>query len=326
MISTMDFAAKQTVFVFTNKGQKLSFQNDNLILKDSSNKIVMQTTCYRIFCVFIIGNLSLTTGIIQRAHKFNFAIVLMTVSMRPYQIIGYRQEGNTLLRKRQYAYDGLGLAKYFIQNKIQNQRALLNKQRNKSSELKKAIGMLEQYNNKVCDAKTLQEIMGYEGLAAKVYFQNHFDNIEWTGRKPRIKPDMINSLLDMGYTLLFSFTEAILSIYGFDLYNGFLHKFFYMRKSLVCDFVEPFRVLIDDAVKKGINLRQFKKEDFWIDRQRFDLQWKKSAEYTAVLMQPILDNKNKIFLYIQSFYRAFTNGRTVDFFPRYDFASGEVVK
>jgi CRISPR-associated protein Cas1 len=326
MISTADFAAKQTIFVFANKGQKMSFQNDNLILKDGDNKTILQTTCYRIFCVFIIGNLSLTTGIIQRAHKFKFAIVLMTVSMRPYQIIGFRQEGNTLLRKRQYDYGGLELAKYFTGNKIQNQRALLNKQRNKSPELKKAIAVLDRYNSNISTAATLQEIMGYEGLAAKIYFQNHFNNIEWNGRRPRIKPDMINSLLDIGYTLLFSFIEAILSIYGFDLYNGFLHRFFYMRKSLVCDFVEPFRVLIDDTVKKGINLRQFKEEDFWTDRQRFDLQWKKSAEYTAVLMHPILDNKDKIFLYIQSFYRAFVNGRNLDLFPVYDFASGEVVK
>ncbi len=31
------------------------------------------------------------------------------------------------------------------------------------------------------------EVMGIEGNAARVYFSRVFDNVDWKGRKPRIK-------------------------------------------------------------------------------------------------------------------------------------------
>lgn len=43
-----------------------------------------------------------------------------------------------------------------------------------------------------------------------------------------------------------------------DVYCGVLHTMFYMRKSLVCDVMEPFRAIVDEQVKKSLNLGQFK--------------------------------------------------------------------
>lgn len=83
------------------------------------------------------------------------------------------------------------------------------------------------------------EIMGIEGNAARVYFPRIFDNVNWNGRKPRVKNDYVNVTLDIGYTMLFNLVDAILQIYGFDTYYGVFHRCFYMRKSLVCDIMEP---------------------------------------------------------------------------------------
>ena len=65
-----------------------------------------------------------------------------------------------------------------------------------------------------------------------------------------------------------------------------MHTQFYMRKSLVCDIVEPFRVLIDHEVKKAINLKQIKEEDFIIINHQYRLKWDKSADYVKILMKP----------------------------------------
>ena len=65
--------------------------------------------------------------------------------------------------------------------------------------------------------------MGIEGVAAKIYFSQIFDNIKWNGRKPRIKSDYVNVLLDIGYNLLFNFIEAIAKSFGFDTYCGYSH-------------------------------------------------------------------------------------------------------
>jgi len=130
---------------------------------------------------------------------------------------------------------------------------------------------------------------------------------------------MTNALLDIGYTLLFSFIEAMLEIYGFDLYVGVLHQSFFMRKSLVCDLVEPFRCIIDDCVKKSINLGKFQEKDFLVENLRYDLKWKKSPEYVSILMEPILENKSEIFIFIQLYYRAFMKQLKESDYPIYSY-------
>lgn len=159
--------------------------------------------------------------------------------------------------------------------------------------------------------------MAYEGFASKVYFKNYFNNVNWIGRKPRIKMDYVNASLDIGYTILFSFVEALLTAYGFDVYCGVLHRQFYMRKSLVCDVVEPFRCIIDIQLKKSINLKQIKPEDFIVINHQYQLQWEKSPEYTTLFMKALLDKKEVIFLYIQSYYRSFMKQDNIEKFPFY---------
>ena len=78
MLTTQDFNKKQTIFVFSQNGEKVSFNNDNIVVKDSEGKTKLQTSCYRLFIVYIVGGCSLTTGIIQKAKKFGFYIALFT--------------------------------------------------------------------------------------------------------------------------------------------------------------------------------------------------------------------------------------------------------
>ena len=112
--------------------------------------------------------------------------------------------------------------------------------------------------------------------------------------------------------------EAQISSYGFDTYCGVMHTQFYMRKSLVCDIVEPFRPIIDEAVKKGINLKQIKQEDFTLIKGQYQLQWKNNSAYIKLLMKSIMEYKDEIFVYIRDYYRAFMKGASADDFPIFD--------
>lgn len=64
MLNANDFSKKQIIFLFTNEGEKLSFSNDNIIVKDKEGKIKHQSTCYRLFMVCVVGNISITSGLI----------------------------------------------------------------------------------------------------------------------------------------------------------------------------------------------------------------------------------------------------------------------
>lgn len=319
MLSSSDFNKKQIVFVFLNRGEKLCFSNDNFVIKTSDGKIKFQCTCYRLFIVFAIGHGSITSGLIQKAKKHRFSIVMVTQSLRPYQIINAMMEGNTLLRKAQYSYDSIDLAKHITCNKITNQRGLLSGIRNKNQKQVEAIDMLDTYISKIPMCSNLHELMGYEGSASRVYFASFFDNVVWKGRAPRTKCDMINTLLDIGYSILFSFIEILLGCYGFDTYCGVMHRNFYMRKSLVCDIIEPFRVLIDAQIKKSMNLKQFKEEDFLKKDNRFLLKWVKNPDYVSILAKPIVDNKMHIHAYIQQYYRSFMKRKPMDEYPLFKY-------
>lgn len=318
MFTAPDFSKKQIVFVLFNEGEKLAFGNENLIVKDSSGKIKFQCTCYRLFIVFAVGHTSITSALIQKSQKFGFYIALMTPGFRLYSIIGAGKDGNTLLHKKQYNYEGIGIAKIITANKMNNQMEELKAVRNKSDAVKEAISIISEYISRAEDVKTLNELMAYEGLASKIYFRNHFNNVLWNGRQPRIKRDFVNSALDIGYTLLFTFIDALLSSYGFDTYCGVMHRQFYMRKSLVCDLVEPFRPLIDHEIKKAINLKQIKSEDFIILNNQYRLKWEKSSDYVKILIAPILEHKEDIFAYVQAYYRSFMKELPPEKFPTFE--------
>ena len=179
MINVNEFEKKQILFIFLNFGESLSFANDNIIVKDRDGEIRHQSTCYRIFALFLIGNFTMTSGILQRSHKFGFPIILMTYTMRPYDVIGNRMEGNVILHRKQYSYTGLELAKHFVENKLVNQRSALARQRNKTDEIKEAIEQIEKHTAEVRTYEgELPGLIGLEGSAARIYFKNHFNNVE----------------------------------------------------------------------------------------------------------------------------------------------------
>lgn len=313
MISRENFNKKKTVYCFTSIGEKISIKNDNVIIKDKEGKVKLQTSCFRLFAIYIIGDTSLTTPLVKYSHKFGFSIVLMTSSFRVYDILGFKMEGNFVLREKQYNYKSIDIAKYIIKTKINKQLENLKNLRHKTDEQNLNIKYIKKYSDELSNIEdNIHKIMGIEGICAKLYFETIFNDLNWLGRKPRIKSDYINSTLDIGYTMLFNYIDSILSIYGFDTYKGFLHQQFYMRKSLVCDFVEPFRFIIDWQVRKSINLKQIKEDDFLYLNNRYVLKWKENKKYVQIFSQVINEHKEDIFVFIQLFYRSFMKDKEIE--------------
>jgi CRISPR-associated protein Cas1 len=275
MLTYPDFEYKQILFALLSYGDKLSFKNDNIIITNVENKIKHQSTCYKLLILFVIGHITITSGLLQRSKKFGFSIIILSHSFKFIGMWPSKTEGNVLLRKKQYDYNKLDIAFHILYNKVYNQIRTLQFIRNKNKEIEESIAFL---NKQLILLKNiqgieLQQLLGIEGVSSRVYFKGLYANFNWNGRKPRIKPDEINCLLDIGYTILFNIIDALLNCYGFDTYKGVYHTNFYQRKSLVCDLVEPFRSLIDIQVRKAHNLKIIKKEDFCI------LVWITNTDY-----------------------------------------------
>ena len=130
MLSYPDFKEKTIVVVFTSEGQRFSFQNDNLIVTDEDAVVVLQTTCYRMLALWIVGHCVITSGLLERSKKFAFPIYLLSVNLRCIGVWSTPTEGNFLLRNKQYSYKSNDIAKRLVENKIHNQIILLKSIRN----------------------------------------------------------------------------------------------------------------------------------------------------------------------------------------------------
>ena len=114
--------------------------------------------------------------------------------------------------------------------------------------------------------------MGYEGFAAKTYFENFNlmlknEDFVFQGRNKRPPKDPINTMLSYGYTLLQKDIAVILMRIGFDVYAGFLHGQSAGRYNLSLDIMEVFRALIvDSIVITLINGKKITKNDFYISQ------------------------------------------------------------
>lgn len=316
MLTEPDFLEKKIIVIMSHLGDKISFKNDNIIVNDFNGKVKFQMSCYKLFAIFVVGGFNITTGIIEKSKRFGFSIVLFTLNFKIYSTINFSLEGNTLLRKKQYLSERADeIAKAIIINKIENQKNFLKKMRDKT--INDGISILNEYVEKLNSMKpNTYEVMGIEGNAAKVYFNRMFKDLEWKGRQPRVKRDKINLFLDIGYTVLFNYIEGILNIYGFDIYKGNLHKEFYKRKSLVCDIIEPFRVIVDYRVKKGFKLNQFEKYTYTIDNGQYHVTWKDGIDFMIIILEEINIYKANIFKYIQSYYRWIMKDKKIEDFPK----------
>lgn len=303
MMSLADFSEKQILFIESKFGSanSLQFQNDNILYKKdyrNNNRI----SCYKVFAIFIIGNCTISSVLIKKCKKYGISLFLLGDNFECYATMSAGLESNFILRDRQYKKeDELLMAKILVKNKVTNQFLLL---REKGFQMNFRDRVIE-LNRKLNRIKDEKELLGMEGNYSKDFFREYFRSIGWIRRAPRTKFDPNNVLLDIGYTFMFNFVDALLKLYGFDTYKGFYHKLFFQRKSLSCDIVEPFRCIIDRQLLKAYNLRQINNDDFEYKNGKYVLSFDKQRKYVGIFAQAVMDNKEDIFNYVRDFYRFF---------------------
>ena len=303
MLSLPDFKEKQILFARAEWGTKASlrFQNDNIVfMKDGV--VANRASCHKVFAVFVAGDIMVTSRLLQKAAEHAVSIFFMRNNFEVAAPFVAGADANYLLRMKQYALsdaDELKIAKAIVKNKAENQFRLL-----KSRSLTDtAQHYWENAIGRIAEAKDGEQLLGMEGELSRRFFPQYFEELEWRRRMPRVKPDVPNFLLDMGYTYLFNIIDALLRLHGFDTYKGVYHKLFFQRKSLVCDLEEPFRCLIDRALLKAYHLKRIHEEDFTAVNRKIALSFDKQSKYTNIFLQEIMDRKEDIFTYIHGFYR-----------------------
>lgn len=316
----------RTIFVINcmEHNRSLRVCNGELMLEEvnaDKKKTLTKFPFQKLLALFIVGHTTITTPLIEKCKKFGVALVVMKPNLRPVFYWENAAEANYLLRKRQFALnkDDISIAKCIVRNKLLNQKTALIKTRKKDSLTTEAISQCDSALKALPEVEDYNHLMGVEGTVAKSFFSAYFQSLNWQGRHPRMKCDVMNVTLDIGYTILFNFIESFVRMFGFDLYIGVYHRLWYKRKSLVCDLMEPFRCLVDHATLLAFNRKQFSANDFVLFKQEYRLKYERCADYYRVFYDALIPRKLEVFKYMQQYYRCFMGCKSVKEYPLFEF-------
>ena len=146
----------------------------------------------------------------------------------------------------------LKLARACIRAKIHNQRVMLMRNGDVPD---RVLRLLAEARAATDDARDLTELLGCEGAAANIYFEQFASMLkgeEWkfdfAGRNRRPPRDPVNALLSLGYSVLAKELAGVCHAVGLDPFLGFMHQPRYGRPALALDLMEEFRPLVADSV------------------------------------------------------------------------------
>lgn len=223
--------------------------------------------------IVFTANGALSTEAVKLALTHNVDILFAERSGQPLGRVWHSKLGSTTrIRKEQlrasvgpaalrYTLGWLGekLARQGVQLKTlakhrKRQAALIEERRGRIARLAEAVAALSDAEDLASVAPTLR---GLEGTAGRLYFQTLSELLpaayRFAGRSFRPAADAFNALLNYAYGMLYGRVEKALIIAGLDPYVGFLHRDDYNQKSMVYDFIEPYRIHADHVVFRLIS-------------------------------------------------------------------------
>ena len=163
----------------------------------------------------------------------------------------------------------LTLAKRIIQAKIHNQVVVLRRYaRTSEDEVAENVAAMKNSEKKIETCLKLDELMGYEGIAARSYYEGlgklTVADFKFSGRSRRPPLDPFNSMLSLGYTILMYAVYGALESSGLSPYFGFLHSDREKHPTLASDMMEEWRaVIVDSVVMSMVNGHEIKAENFY---------------------------------------------------------------
>lgn len=223
----------------------------------------------KVTSILISKGAALSTDAIILAVKNNIDIIVFEYDGMPVGRFWHSKLGSTSkIRKQQLEASlnetGVFWVKSWLTKKIENQISFLERlksHRKASAELiQEIIDMINDIQLKVksVTGSSMDEVdgtlRGFEGTVGRIYFNTLSlllaERYRFKGRSFRPATDPFNAFLNYAYGVLYSRVEKVLIVAGIDPYVGFMHRDDYNMKSMVFDFIEPYRIYAEEVVFK----------------------------------------------------------------------------
>ena len=255
------------------QGAVLAKEDERFVVR-KSGAILRKIPALKVDQILVFGNVQITTPAMHFCLLEDIPIFLLSSRGRYYGVVESSATDKVLLHRDQFTRMaepdfGLHVARELVRGKVVNSRALLlrSARRRGSESLRLAAEALQQIQERLSAAASLDTLRGLEGTAAARYFSVWPELLgeEWpfAGRKKRPAPDPVNALLSFGYTLLFYNTYALVRAQGLHPHVGVYHALRPGHAALVSDLMEEFRApVIDATVLALLHRRQVRPDDF----------------------------------------------------------------
>lgn len=261
------------VLYITTPEAFLSLDGENIVIKKDDN-VAMRVPLHNLENVVCFSYPGASPALMGACAERNVGLCFLTPHGRFLARIEGKVRGNVLLRKTQYQLsenevDSVKISSSFLIGKLSNCRKVIERALRDHAmlvdvqALSAASASLKESLKAVQDCKTIYDLMGFEGSAAKIYF-GVFDQLilqqrqdfffKERSRRPPL--DNLNALLSFLYTLLTSEVSSALETVGLDPYVGFLHQDRPGRPSLALDLMEELRPVFADRLALSLINRQ----------------------------------------------------------------------
>ncbi|HJX22978.1 MAG TPA: CRISPR-associated endonuclease Cas1, partial [Candidatus Bathyarchaeia archaeon] len=173
------------------------------------------------------------------------------------------------------------IAKRLVLAKIEGQNSVLRKYGLRTHDLD-ASRMVE--NVRTDDLESARrKLISIEGKFSELYFSQIFklfsEKLRPSKRQTFKAYDGLNNVFNLGYEMLSWKVHRALIRAKLEPYLGFLHSVQFGKPSLVCDFMELYRYLIDDFLIQYCE--KLKKKDFIVKTESLSRGKKGKREYLS---------------------------------------------
>lgn len=268
------------VLYVTTPDAYLACDTDNVAVR-VGDETKMRVPVHNLEGVIAFGHVGASPALMALCARSGVALTFLSETGRFLARVTGEVSGNVLLRRRQYRLADEGqvsveLAAGCVVGKIANCRTVLQRGLRDhgpavdSRALADAIVRLASAASRAGSCRSLDELRGIEGEAARVYFEVFSELIvanreafRIADRNRRPPRDNMNALLSFLYTLLAHETQAALEAVGLDPQVGFLHRDRPGRAGLALDLMEELRPVIADRLALSlVNRRQVSPDGF----------------------------------------------------------------
>lgn len=267
--------ARECDLVVSTPGAFIGKQNRQVVVK-CQGKLSQRIAEVNLKQILIISyGVSLSSDVIKHCTEKAIPIHFLTYDAKPYALIYSPLYPTLELGARQLeagkSAQGVKLACCIVAGKIKNQASLIKycSKYRKDWDTDFAQGIdrfIRDMGNFGREIKALREtdidiargkLFSIEGRAAaywEMFITVVNNKVEFAGREWRGASDLVNSMLNYGYGILYSRIWLALSLAELNLHISFLHKEQPNKPTLVYDFIEEFRQpVVDRAIISLIN-------------------------------------------------------------------------